>query len=387
MPAQLGLSLTIRFVLYFVHWMVLAHLPVLLKLHGFSDLEIGLAIGLFALSSMALMLPMGLFADYFSSRRAILLGAGCLLLYLAGLQQLTSLPRLLLPVMVIGGIGVAALVVVTEALFLKLHSGEERGRRIAVFQLSTYLGFGLGPLVGGILLQHWQATLFPVALSGGGLLLCLCLFLVDHPPLRFSFRAYGQDLLQLKPLLLMACIFILGTHFGIEQTSLSLLMGEGLGFSAQQIGLLFAGLGLWMAAVVPFIGRLHDRQQPLFLFLLGGMAVSGIFQIITAWAYDFKSLLAVRLIHTLGDAIALLELSVLIALFFPVARLGGNSGLLYAIRTLATFLAALAAGLINRQWSYGASFLASGLLVLLFVACSWLLIAASDQRRREMGWR
>ena len=45
MPVQLGLSLSVRCLLDFVHWMVLAHLPVLLQLQGFSDLEIGLAIG------------------------------------------------------------------------------------------------------------------------------------------------------------------------------------------------------------------------------------------------------------------------------------------------------------------------------------------------------
>lgn len=383
MDRQISLSILIRFLIYFVHWMVLAHLPVLLKQQGFDDVAVGLVIGLFALSSMLLMLPMGLFSDFFSPRRTLLTGALSFALYFFLLPRATTLGSLL-PVVLLGGLGAAALIVVSESLYLKQFGQERRGRRVALYHLSTYLGFGLGPLAGGFLLR--SGLLFPAASLGALLIFGVVLGIEDHSVRVFAFRDYGEDLRQFKPLMLMACIFMLGTHFGVEQTSISLLMRETLHFTPERIGLYFAVVGLWMAAVVPFVGHLHDKRSTVFLFFLAGLGLSAFFQALTALAFDFWSLLVIRMLHTLGDAVALLEFSVLTALFFPARRLGGNSGVLYAIRTLATFGAAVLTGIVNHRWSYGASFLVNGLFVLLFVGLSFTLIATNPQRRLEVGW-
>jgi len=383
MNRQITLAVIIRFLIYFVHWMVLAHLPILLKQQGFDDVAVGLVVGLFALSSMLLMLPMGLFSDFFSPKRTLLTGALCFSLYFLLLPQAATLITLLLAALV-GGLGGAALIVVSESLYLKQFGQEQRGRRVALYHLSTYLGFGLGPLAGGFLLT--SGLLFPAASAGALLIFGAALGLRDHPVRVFAFRDYGDDLRQFKPLLLMVCIFMLGTHFGVEQTSISLLMRESLHFTPERIGIYFAVVGLWMAAVVPFIGHLHDQRNSVFLFFLGGLAISAFFQALTAWATGFFSLLVIRLFHTLGDAVALLEFSVLTTLFFPSRRLGGNSGVLYAIRTLATFSAAVATGVVNRHWSYGASFLGSGLLVLFFVAVCFTAIAINPRLRVAVGW-
>lgn len=383
---QILLSVVIRFLIYFVHWMVLAHLPVILKVYGFSDIEIGLAIGIFSLSSMALMLPMGACSDFFSPKRTMLAGALLYGVYFGALLVLRSFAALV-PAIVVGGVGSACLIVVSEALYLKHFGGEKRGQRVAVYQVSTYLGFGIGPLAGGFLLEQHHAAMFAVAAGGAAAIFLLCLRLADFAPLDFSIKKYGRDILRPKPILLLACIFVLGSHFGTEQTSISLLMTENLHFSPEEVGALFAGLGLWMAAIVPFIGRLHDQRNSLFLFLLAGLGISGLFQVLTVWADGFWSLLGIRLIHTMGDAFALLELSVLTALFFPSQRLGGNAGLLYAVRTLATFLAAVLAGVVNRRWGYQASFLANGVFVVLFAVASIFYILLNAKRLAAVGWR
>jgi len=380
------LSIIVRFMIYFTHWMVLAHLPVLLKNYSFSDIQIGFTIGLFSLSSMVLMLPMGAFSDFFSPRRTMLAGALLFALYFGALNVIHSF-IMLIPAIIIGGFGAAGLIVVSESLFLKHFGQEKRGRRIGFYQFSTYLGFGLGPLLGGIIIQQRPAALFGVAVVGTCIIFLLCLFLIDYEPIDFTIKKYGKDIMRPKPLLLLACIFVIGSHFGTEQTSLSLLMTENLNFTPQKIGLIFAGLGLWMAFIVPFIGRMHDKRQSLFLFLLLGLCVSGLFQLITAWARDYWSLLFIRLIHTMGDAFALLEMSVLIALLFPSSRLGGNSGLLYAVRTMATFSAAFFSGIINKQWGYQASFMVNGLFVIIFAIVSILYIKASAKRLKAVGWR
>lgn len=383
---QLLLSITIRFFIYTVHWMVLALLPLLLRQTGFSDVAIGTAIGVFAMSSMLLMLPMGTFSDFFSPKRTIMAGATLYGLYFAFLPVVSSLLPLLLN-MVLGGMGSACLIVVSEGLYLKQFGQMQRGKRISLFQIATYLGFGTGPLIGGLVMQKSASSLYVIAVLGAVAILALAFFLRDYASITFRLTAYREDVMKPRPLLLLACIFVLGSHFGTEQTSLSLLMETRLHFSPRTIGLIFAGLGLWMAAAVPFIGRWHDRRGSQFLFLLCGLLVSGLFQALTSFAGSFGGLLFIRAMHTLGDAFALLELSVLTAVFFPTQRLGGNSGLLYAVRTLATFLAAVLCGFINRSWGYHISFGLNGLFVVVFALASIGYILSHRQRMESIGWR
>ena len=386
MRRQILLSITIRFLIYFTQWLVLAYLPLLLKGYGLSDLQIGMIIGIFSLSSMALMLPLGMFSDFFSPRRTMLCGALLYAGYFAALLFARSFAWILAAICV-GGLGSAALVVVSESLYLKHFGQIQRSRRVAIYQLSTYLGFGLGPLVGGLVVQTSPELIFIFAMAGAGAIFLLSLFLIDYEPIVFSFKEYSGDILQFKPLLLIACLFVLGTHFGVEQTSFSLLLRDQFGLLPRQIGMVFGCMGLWMALAVPLVGRFHDKRRSVFLFFLGGMASSAVFQVLTPLAGNIWSLVVIRLLHNLGDTVALLELGVLVALLFPSGRLGGNSGLLYGARTLATFLAAVAAGSLNREWGYGASFFGSGLLVLCFVAGCFLFIGLSSARRQAVGWQ
>ncbi|NOX26198.1 MAG: MFS transporter [Deltaproteobacteria bacterium] len=385
MRRQIVLSIIVRFLIYFTHWMILAYLPVLLKTSGFTDIEIGLAISLYSLSSMVLMLPLGAFSDFFSPKRTILGGALLFGMSFLALMFFTSFWPIM-GAITLSGLGVATLIVVSESLYLKLFGNEERGARIGLYQLSTYLGFGLGPLTGGFLLTNSTTALFSAALGACLLIFLVALGLKDCQPIHFSFRQYGADLKQPKVLLLTACVFMLGTHFGVEQTSFSLLLKEDLNASPQAIGLIFCFIGLWMAFMVPFVGRLHDRHKSLFLFLIIGLGISGIFQLLTAFVTTLPWLLTVRLLHTMGDTFALLELSVLVSILFPAARLGGSAGFMYAVRTTATFLAALLAGVLNRYWGYGFSFLSNGLLVVIFAIAALLFILLSKNRKKSVGW-
>ena len=382
--STLPLFCLIRFLLYFSHWLVLAYLPVVLDDLAFPGPAVGLCISLYSVSSMALMPVMGLGADLVSPRRLLMAGA------LVMATSFALFPRLHAPYAVAAailgaGFGAATLIVVSEALFLKVGTAGRLGRRVAFFQAATYAGFGTGPLVGGFLLPHGPGALFTTAATGCALIFLCGLLVPDAGAIAFDMKSYRSDLRRPKALLLCALIFVLGTHFGVEQTSFSLLLTRELHFTLPGLGVVFACLGLWMGLLAPLAGRLHDKKKSLFIFLVGGMAVSGLFQMLTPMAHSLAAVLAVRLLHTAGDTLALLELTIITARVFPNARLGGNSGAMYASRTLATFAAAIAAGYANR-YGYGMSFLLNGAFVL---ACSlgvFFFIITGKDRRAALGW-
>ncbi|MBW1770566.1 MAG: MFS transporter, partial [Deltaproteobacteria bacterium] len=109
-------------------WMVLAYLPLIFKAYDFTDQQIGFAIGLNSLSSILLILPFGVFSDYFSPKKTLTLGAICFSGYLFLLLILQDFYSVCAAVL-LGGVGAAAIRVILMSLYLKLidSRGREQG--------------------------------------------------------------------------------------------------------------------------------------------------------------------------------------------------------------------------------------------------------------------
>lgn len=365
--------------------MVLAYLPLLLKSYGFSDSELGLAIGLKSLSSILLVLPFGVFSDYFSPRRILTVGALCYAAYLFLLFVLRDFAGVCFA-LVLGGVGAATIRVVLMSLYLKLQRATGRGLGVAFLQSGGYLGFALGPLSGGFIYQAYgEGGLIGTAVALALVVVVLTFFVSDVPPVVFSFKDYNEDLKKPDVRLLIAVIFVLGTHFGAEQTSISLLMKEIILLDTEDIGKVFFLLGVWMAVLVPFAGMHLDRRDSVFVLLLVGLVISSLFQIVTAFTQTFLGLVVVRMIHTTGDAMAILESDVLTGRFFPAARLGGSSGVLFFVRTAAIFIFATFSGWLNQMWGYKIPFLVNGSMVLGFSLTVLILRGRRSSSRRWRG--
>lgn len=346
--------------------MVLAYLPLVFKTYDFTDQQIGFAIGLNSLSSILLVLPFGVLSDYFSPKRTLISGAICFsghLLLLLVLKDFYSICAALL----LGGVGAASIRVILTSLYMKLIDSKGRAKKVAWLHLGGYLGFGSGPLLGGYLYQTLGAPFVIKLAFGLSIIVVLTtLLLKDAPPVVFSFKDYKKDIREPDVIFLVALVFILGTHFGAEQSSLSLLMNETVGLGKKEIGLVFFALGVWMAILVPFAGIVMDKKERLFILLIVGLLISSSFQFMTPFAGTLGGLLVIRMIHTLGDTLAILESDVLTARFFPAARLGGNSGLVFCARTSAIFAFAALSGWLNQIWSYKMPFFVNGIMVFGF---------------------
>jgi MFS family permease len=363
------------FLYFFTFWMVLAYLPLIFKAYDFTDKQIGFAIGFNSLSSILLVLPLGVFSDYFSPKRTLTLGTICFsgyFLLLIILQDFFSVCA----AVILGGVGAAAIRVILMSLYLKLIDSTGRGKKVAFLHLGGYLGFGTGPLVGGYLYETFGGTyMIKCAFVLSATICLLSLLLEDAPPVVFSFKDYKKDVKEPDALFLMALVFVLGTHFGAEQSSISLLMKDIIGLGRKEIGLVFFVLGAWMAILVPFAGIVMDKRHRVFFLLLLGLLISSCFQFMTPFASTIYGLLIIRMIHTLGDTLAILESDVLTAHFFPAARLGGNSGLIFCVRTSAIFVFAAFSGCLNQAWGYKMPFFVNGIMVFAFSLIALLYVA------------
>ena len=356
--------LVARCLFSFLYWMIFAYLPIFLKSYGIRDDQIGLIIGSYSIASLSLMVPIGLFSDRLSSRRLLLISSSLFLFHFLALIVSKKFLLILMTVF-LGGFGAGGLIIVLPSLFLKyIGSGE---REIAYFQASSCFGYALGPLCGGILINYFPLnTLFYSAILVAIVLIVSVSLLPDIPSSVFLFKDYYKDLKSPSVLMLIVTTLILGIHFGVERTSLSLYMKIKLNVGSFYIGLFFTFIGIWMAIISPPLGYIKGLKKNAFFWLAISLFVSGIFQGITGLTSTYRSFVLTRLAHTSGDSLMLLEVTLLTSLLFPSGRLGGHSGLLFSIRTGATFFGATIAGIINQQFGYSMPFIISGILSILW---------------------
>ncbi|UCE78145.1 MAG: MFS transporter [Nitrospiraceae bacterium] len=358
--------LACSFLLYFTNWMIMAFLPVFLKSISFSDSRIGIIIGIFSVSSLLMILPAGFLSDYLSPKKMAVFGASLFFIYTSGLYSVRDFYPLL-GIALTGGFAHSILNITIYSLFLKVMGIELRGKKIAFYQVGAYLGFGGGPLIGGWIVHHYSfESLFLLASALSFFLIILSATLKDRPGIAFDFKDYKIELKDRKIFLLIVIILVYATHFGVEQTSLSLFMKDTLLFSGQRIGLVFFILGIWMAILAPIAGHSFDRSRNIIRILLIGLMASGLFQIATGYVSTFTELVFIRVLHTMGDALIILTISILTSEFFPVERLGGHSGVLHISRTVGIFLGNIGSGYTNELFDYNMSLIINGTYIFIF---------------------
>jgi EmrB/QacA subfamily drug resistance transporter len=130
------------------------------------------------------MLPAGLLGDRFGRRRLLLVG-----LVLFGAASLAGTfvgsPDALIAVRAAMGLGGALIMPLGIAVIPALFPSGERSRAVAVLTAGMALGMPLGPLLGGLLLQHfWWGSIFlvNVPLIAIGALACLLLMPESKDP-------------------------------------------------------------------------------------------------------------------------------------------------------------------------------------------------------------
>jgi len=112
----------------------------------------------------ALLLPAGLLGDRYGRKRSTVVG---LVVFFVGSLwcALATSAGTLIAARTLLGAGAAVLIPLAMSSVVVLFNGAERTRAIAVLGISTMVGLPLGPIVAGLLLQHfWWGSVFLVNL-------------------------------------------------------------------------------------------------------------------------------------------------------------------------------------------------------------------------------
>jgi MFS family permease len=138
-----------------------------------STFDVGLSVGIFAVGALACRPKAGRWGDERGRRPLITVGVLLTAVATAGIGLFPNFV-VLLALRVVTGVGQALFFIGAATTAADLAPEERRGEALSLFSLPVYLGLGLGPAVGEVILHaHGAGAAFVVAgvLAGAGMVL------------------------------------------------------------------------------------------------------------------------------------------------------------------------------------------------------------------------
>jgi MFS family permease len=182
----------------------------------------------------------------------------------------------------IHGIGAAATIAPAIAMIADHAHCEDRGRQMGWFDYATFIGYIMGAVAGGFLIDLVGAQIGFVIIAGvlvmsAGLLLT---FVRKEAPCVKSQSVLGfsglREVFKVKEVRLMFPIWlIIATLLGLAITYLPrIMLSEDV--SGSTIGLLFGGAGIALGLLQPFWGKVSDIVGRVPVMAYGVFSILGI---------------------------------------------------------------------------------------------------------------
>ena len=141
--------------------MINVALPVIGRELAMDAVLLGWVVTAHLLSTAALQVPMGKFADIFGRKKIFLMGT---IIFMATtlLSGLANSATVLIFSRTLAGVGAAMIITTGLAILTSVFPPEERGQAIAANMAVIYLGISLGPLLGGVLTEYlgWRSIFY-----------------------------------------------------------------------------------------------------------------------------------------------------------------------------------------------------------------------------------
>ena len=276
------------------------YLPIYARELGASGTMIGLIFGAF---SMARLVTMPIFGRWSDRRgRKVFIAVGFLFYALAsvGFILATTSVHLML-VRIMQGASAAMILPIAMAYVGEISEKNHEARSMNSINIALFLGFGIGPLTGGLIHDSHGIWLNFAAL-GLASLLAFLVVLVFLPNLRpASGRDSGTASSRYRDILannVMRGVFLYrlsnAVGRGALMSFLPLLASEKLGLSAIQIGLIISCNLMLSGLLQTFFGKLADRVDRRVMAVAGNLMAAATLVMIP-YARDFTELFLINL--------------------------------------------------------------------------------------------
>jgi DHA1 family multidrug resistance protein-like MFS transporter len=354
-------------------------LPVYARDIGASGFYIGMIFGIFSISRTAFIPYFGRSSDR-RGRKPFILGGLLGYAVVAAAFYHTTNVTMLISIRFIQGIFSAMMMPVLQAYVGDITPDGREGLTMGIFNLATFVGLGMGPLLGGVISDHWSlqaafASMGALALFG------FLLSLLGLPPTKRekAFRHYTvplawRYLLRDREILgLFTFRMAYTTCIGVIWGFLPIFADQSLHLSRSAIGALIM-TGVMVSGVfhVP-MGYLSDRVRKPRMVVAGGLlAGTGVLTFI--WDQTLTGMLLSSGLFGLGGGIAMPALmGMAVNKGARAGAMGATMALLTLGHSLGMMTGALMAGLFMDQLQLKWAFPFGAVVMVLGVVGFWLL--------------
>jgi len=283
-------------------------LPLYAESMGASGIWLGIIFAGFSISRAVFLPIIGRLSDRSGRKLFICTGLFIYAVISLGYIWADTISQLTL-VRLVHGAAAGMIMPIAQAYVGDISPEGEEGKWMGFFQTAFLAGFGFGPLMGGVLTEHFGMSTAFYTMGGLNLLgfLAATLFL---PEIRQRKMATNRRL-SLREM------GISGMVQGLFSFRLSFALGRGafscflpifaaiyLGLSPALIGMLLASNILLMAVLQVYSGSIADRFNRRALVILGSL-VNLTYLVLIPLAGNFWQLLGLSILGGLGGAISL----------------------------------------------------------------------------------
>lgn len=370
-----------RFVVPFMAIYLTRHL-------GFSAAQTGLMLALFGLGGVISALGGGIIADLAGRKRTIVFShvlSGSTMLLFTWADNATMIGALLLLLGLVNGAAEPA----TRTMIAEVLPKADRQRGYAANSWALNLGYALGPILGGILVEFSFTLIFGVNALATAITAAIIFFMIQSDAAATAeLRRTGAKPIRLRDVfrdyLFMAFVFlclIFALIYRQGTISLPIIM-SAQGFPASAYAMLLTTNGLLMIALQMPVNDWISRHSRGVLLAVSALVVGMGFG-----SYIFAELLWVYIlgvvIWTMAEVINMPVATAVASDFAPAQARGTYMGVFSGIWGSAGMIAPLLSGYILE--AFGAQVLWGG-CVVLGIAC-WVgrlaMAPALDRRLRQ----
>lgn len=357
--------------------MVVPILPVFARDLGASGLWLGLAFSGFAVTQTPLTPVMGRLGDRWGRRPFIVAGLGIYVFVGIGLALADTFQAVAALRMVMG-VGGACMFTSALATIGELAPRGREGRYMGLFMVSFTSGFGIGPLIGGLLKDSVGVDAAFLTLAGAAVFALLLVAVLM--PSQSATRRTDEELAAIAPvrdmfrdfrvLALFAFNFTFGLGIGAVMTFIAIFMNDVLLASATMVGLVVGSRAVLSSVFQPIFGRLADRVPRQHMVAASGVLLAAATAAIPL-SPTVTALLVVFLLLGLAESAAMPASMAITTDLGRVYGYGTLMGVTNAILVFGLLAGSLGSSVVETQWGvdnvFRAAALIMGLLVVVFL--------------------
>ncbi len=260
-------------------------LPVRAEELGASGAEVGLTFSAFALTQLFVSPFTGRIADRYGRKQFILLGVATYVIAALGWRETGSI-EVVIALRALTGIGSGLVFSLVLSYIGDLAPSGQEGRYMGVFGVFEFLGFGLGPVISGVIRD--LAGFDAVFLTMAGMLTTSGLVILAFLPSSVATRHDEADS-EDAPRQLASWGQVLGDRFlqalfaqrvgwafafGSAFSFLAIYLEDEIGATATMVGFVLAGQELLGGLLQPAFGPVADRYDRRWLVVIGGVVIA-----------------------------------------------------------------------------------------------------------------